>query len=357
MKGIGIKTPRGPGWEYSLDNMNWQASRIFSAMPDGSSFVPGVTYPIYCRNIAQNVVALASVVFGRPNNLDTLHDVAERGGTTTATVKLLGQLFVGGLRTTTRNDLPQLVVDETGEVLLKGGSISLEPVTVARIKQLYEELPDRIQISAPIDDYDGPLPSGIFRVTNAVHSDPLTVGEALTLQLQLEQQYTNGNWYAATEARSWATFNPTPGATISPAGLLTIPANSISADGTMAVRLTLTVGGSVVEATIQVINNHAPVVAVATTFLTATVNVPFSHTFPSTMFTDADADPIAWDLEYSADGGTTYGALPSWCSFAPSTRTWTGTRTTGGTTYFRKKASDGRGGVAYDPFTLITSAP
>ena len=105
----------------------------------------------------------------------------------------------------------------------------------------------------------------------------------------------------------------------------------------------------------EAIINHAPTREVATGFLTCDYGLSFSKTFPATMFADQDNDTLTWDLQYSTDGGATYGALPGWCSFTAATRTWTGLSTQTANTYFRKVVTDGNGGVAYDPFFLITN--
>lgn len=101
--------------------------------------------------------------------------------------------------------------------------------------------------------------------------------------------------------------------------------------------------------------NTPPVRAIATGFLTCNYNIPFSHSFPANMFTDADGDPLTWSLEYSGDGGATYsGTLPGWCAFNAGTRTFTGTSVQVSSAYFRKKVTDPYGGAAYDPFFLLT---
>ncbi|GAB4042178.1 hypothetical protein [Spirosoma litoris] len=170
-KGIGLATPRGINWEYSLDGQNWQASNIFPNMPDGTPFVKGVAYTILCRNIAQEAVAATTVVFGRATNEDGLDEIVKRSGITTALVKLLGGLFLANIPSTTE-DFPTLVVGPNGQVYTKGGSISLEPVTTVVMGSIYEEKPDYVVIVAPNPEWQGttdnPLPT-----VNAVEPDHL----------------------------------------------------------------------------------------------------------------------------------------------------------------------------------------
>ena len=88
--------------------------------------------------------------------------------------------------------------------------------------------------------------------------------------------------------------------------------------------------------------NSAPTVANAIPDRTATVGTPFSFAFPLNTFNDADNDPLTY----------TTGSLPSWLTFAPSSRTFSGTPTVAGTTTVRVTANDDRGGTVSDVFRI-----
>ena len=72
MAGIRVDTPKGDGWEYSLNQLSWQTSRKFSTKADGSPFVEGFTYVVYCRNSGLNVSTQESILFGSPSNAGSL---------------------------------------------------------------------------------------------------------------------------------------------------------------------------------------------------------------------------------------------------------------------------------------------
>ena len=68
------------------------------------------------------------------------------------------------------------------------------------------------------------------------------------------------------------------------------------------------------------LTNNAPTVATAIPDQTATTGAAFSYAFPAATFTDADSDTLSYAAAKSDDA-----ALPSWLSFDPATRTFSGT--------------------------------
>ena len=97
--------------------------------------------------------------------------------------------------------------------------------------------------------------------------------------------------------------------------------------------------------------NAAPTVANALLDQAATAGANFSYQFAEDSFSDADSD----NLEYTAveSGGTD---LPSWLTFTPATRTFSGTPGNGdvGTVTVEVTADDGRGGTVSDTFRIVT---
>lgn len=92
MAGIGVATPKGDGWEYSLDQTTWQTSRAFSTMPGGIAFIVGNAYVVYCRNIPQNTVAQDTIIFGQIDNSTTLARLKETATPTELSQFLLAML-------------------------------------------------------------------------------------------------------------------------------------------------------------------------------------------------------------------------------------------------------------------------
>ena len=100
----------------------------------------------------------------------------------------------------------------------------------------------------------------------------------------------------------------------------------------------------------QIIVNHAPTVAKSIATQTATEDTAFSFTIPENTFTDVDAGDF---LTYSAtlENGN---ALPSWITFNPTTRTFSGTPTNNnvGSLSVKAIATDKAGANVSDIFTL-----
>ena len=83
----------------------------------------------------------------------------------------------------------------------------------------------------------------------------------------------------------------------------------------------------------------------------ASADTAFSYTFPDTTFADADSDALTYSAT-KADGT----ALPTWLSFAATTRTFSGTPTAAETVSVKVTASDGDGGSVSDTFDITVSA-
>ena len=100
--------------------------------------------------------------------------------------------------------------------------------------------------------------------------------------------------------------------------------------------------------------NTAPVVANPLADQEVTVDVPFTYVVPADAFTDADGNPLTYTAALS-DGGM----LPSWLTFDPATRTFTGTPTAAdvGTVSVKVTASDGNGDSVSDTFDIVVSLP
>ena len=98
--------------------------------------------------------------------------------------------------------------------------------------------------------------------------------------------------------------------------------------------------------------NNAPTVATMIPDQTATSGRALDYTFPADTFTDADGDTLTYTATLADDS-----ALPSWLSFAPATRTFSGTPTAVETVSVKVTASDGNGGSVSDTFDIVVSAP
>ena len=98
--------------------------------------------------------------------------------------------------------------------------------------------------------------------------------------------------------------------------------------------------------------NDAPVVVNALTGLSATVNSAFAFTVPANTFSDVDSPTLSYSATLA--GGA---ALPSWLTFNPTTRTFSGTPAAGnvGTVNVVVTASDGALSAS-SSFALQTSA-
>ncbi|MGC1242924.1 MAG: putative Ig domain-containing protein [Chryseosolibacter sp.] len=97
--------------------------------------------------------------------------------------------------------------------------------------------------------------------------------------------------------------------------------------------------------------NQQPVVANPIPDQNGTANQAFSFAFAANTFSDPDNDLLTYSATLS--GGS---SLPSWLSFSPSTRTFSGTPPAAQTLTIVVSASDGKGGSVTDNFVL-TIAP
>ena len=95
-----------------------------------------------------------------------------------------------------------------------------------------------------------------------------------------------------------------------------------------------------IKGTITTSSNTAPTVATAIPDQTATAGTALSdYMFPAATFTDADGNTLTYTATLDDNS-----ALPSWLSFAPATRTFSGTPTAAETVSVKVTASDGNGG-------------
>ena len=99
------------------------------------------------------------------------------------------------------------------------------------------------------------------------------------------------------------------------------------------------------------INNSAPTVATEIPDQTAMSGTAFSYQVPAATFTDADSDTLTYEATLADDM-----ALPSWLSFAPATRTFSGTPTAVETVSVKVTASDGTESVS-DTFDIVVDLP
>lgn len=105
-----------------------------------------------------------------------------------------------------------------------------------------------------------------------------------------------------------------------------------------------------VSVTVTAVNN-VPTVANAIPDQTATVGTMFSYQFPTSTFNDADNDSLTYSA-LKSDGS----ALPTWLTFAPNNRTFSGTPQSTETVSVKVTADDSNGGSVSDTFDIVVSA-
>ncbi|RUM23321.1 DUF4082 domain-containing protein [Rhizobium vallis] len=116
-----------------------------------------------------------------------------------------------------------------------------------------------------------------------------------------------------------------------------------TAGATASANLTITIHGA----------NDAPVLAVQTATQNAAVGSAFSYTLPTTTFSDVDSGETLTYAATSSDGT----ALPAWLTFNASTRTFSGTPTSGGSYGVKVTATDLGGLAANETFNIAVSVP
>lgn len=85
---------------------------------------------------------------------------------------------------------------------------------------------------------------------------------------------------------------------------------------------------------------------------TISVNIPFNHTFPNTVFNDSDNDILIYNA--IQDNGLN---LPDWLAFDPNLRIFSGKPSTGSQGIYNIKvsANDNHEGIASTSFILTVS--
>lgn len=163
--------------------------------------------------------------------------------------------------------------------------------------------------------------------------------------------YSATGWNSATNQQtalpSWLTFDA---ATRTFHG--TPPASAANTNLQIVVWGTDNYGaGTGIITTLQIgAVNHAPVLAATLPDQAATQGAPFSYTFASNAFTDANNDTLTYSATL-ADGS----ALPSWLSFNTATRTFSGTPPTSSTISVKVTASDPYSKSVNDTFDIVTT--
>ena len=109
-----------------------------------------------------------------------------------------------------------------------------------------------------------------------------------------------------------------------------------------------------VTATVTAAANNAPTVANMIPDQPATVGTAFSYPFPANTFNDADGDGLTYTATKPDDT-----ALPTWLTFTPNTRTFSGTPQAAdvGTLSVKVTANDGNSGTISDTFDITVSHP
>lgn len=99
--------------------------------------------------------------------------------------------------------------------------------------------------------------------------------------------------------------------------------------------------------------NRAPLLAAALPDQAANEGQSYSWAIPSSSFSDPNGDTLTWSASQ-----TNGSPLPSWLSFDPTSRSFSGTPAFGTSDLsIRVMVNDGRGGSVSDDFTLSTPTP
>ncbi|HWV14449.1 MAG TPA: putative Ig domain-containing protein [Cellvibrio sp.] len=225
-----------------------------------------------------------------------------------------------------------------------------------------------ISVQVTANDGHGGIISDTFDIVIANTNDAPTVANAISNKAATEDaafsfQFPSNTFadvdvgdtltYSAALAGggglpAWLSFN---------SGTRTFSGTPANGDvGTISIRLTASDGnGGTVDALFDIVvanTNDAPTVANTIPDQGATQNSPFSFQFAANTFNDVD---VGDTLTYSATVGG--GALPSWLSFDPNTRTFSGTPLSNhvGTITVQVTASDGHGGTINDSFDIVVA--
>ena len=98
---------------------------------------------------------------------------------------------------------------------------------------------------------------------------------------------------------------------------------------------------------VNLVGNLSPTATMAILYQLTRVDAPFSYTFPTTTFADADDDPLVYTAKLDNDD-----PLPLWLEFDAVARTFSGTPPDVGRFQIRVTADDRRTGTVSTIFTL-----
>lgn len=206
-----------------------------------------------------------------------------------------------------------------------------------------------------------------FQVSSGVNNDP-TIANPIPNQNATEDAafnfQFNSNTFSDIDVGDTLTYSATmadgsnlPGWLSFNAATRTFFGTPVNADvGTISIKVTADdgQGGTPATDTFDLVianTNDAPTVANPIPNQNATEDSAFNFTFASNTFTDQD---VGNTLTYTAQlaGG---GALPSWITFDPTTRTFSGTPLNAhvGTLSIDVIANDGNGGAVTDTFNIV----
>ena len=175
----------------------------------------------------------------------------------------------------------------------------------------------------------------LFQFAANAFSDP--DGDALTYAATLVGGGALPAWLTFTPATR--TFSGTPGA-------------GDFAD--LSIRVTATdPGGLSAHDDFLLAVNGKPVTTNAISNQNATASLAYSFQFASNTFSDPDGDSLTYSAALSSGS-----SLPTWLTFTPATRTFSGTpaHSDGGTITVRVTATDPGGLSVHDDFNLVTAA-
>ncbi len=208
-----------------------------------------------------------------------------------------------------------------------GASIKMEVLGYARVRPtLANAIPDRAALAGTAFSYA--FPASTFAVAAS--------GQTLKYKATKPNNTALPSWLTFTPGTR--TFSGTPG-----------PGNV----GRLSVKVTALYGVDVKSDTFDIVvksSNNAPTVANAIPDQDADTGTAFSFAFPANTFADTDSGDTLGYTATKSDGT----ALPSWLTFTPSTRTFSGTPQTAnvGTVSVKVTASDGIASVS-DTFDIF----